>query len=672
MIPGSHPFYRPDVDGLRAIGVLSVIGFHAASQYVPGGYVGVDVFFVISGFLISSIILKGLRDGSFSFADFYIRRIRRIFPALAVVLVATWMIGWAVLEPGAYALVGKHIAAGAAFVSNILLWRESGYFDPVAGSKPLLHLWSLGIEEQFYLFWPLFLAMAWKWGGRALLLIGAVFAASFAVNILAIDRYATATFYLPASRFWELSAGSALAYISLHRLKELDAYQSRQAFRLGGQAFLLRDIGAAIGLMLILGATFGLNEATRFPGWWALMPTLGAVLLIAAGGECRVNRTVLASRPMVFIGLISYPLYLWHWPLLVFARIAYDGATREIAVVIAVALSFALSIATYRFIERPLRQGFPGQGRLVASGLSGSIALVAAVGLITALGGGWSSRYPEAERQLFDYRYDYKSSFRSSRCLLSGHEKDFAAECAGEVGADRSKSMVLIWGDSHGAMLYGALEEVSRAKGFSVAQFTSSSCPPVLNFDKAQRPLCRRLNDATFQQIVRLRPETVILAHDWPQSVPENSLSKLPETVMRLRQAGVQRIVLVGPVPHWEGPLPVAVARHLRLANSASIPERMRYSLAGSIGQLDETLAETARTLSIGYVSSYRTFCNAEGCLVTVRDVKRIGDIGNPATGTGDRTSAYARVLTAFDESHLTDVGSRFWVLQNEATIFGR
>ncbi|RYY63558.1 MAG: acyltransferase, partial [Comamonadaceae bacterium] len=224
-----HPKYRPDIDGLRAVAVLSVLGFHAFPQWVKGGFIGVDIFFVISGFLISTIIFGSLQGKGFSYAEFYARRIKRIFPALVVVMAATFAFGWYILLPGEWQQLGKHVAAGAGFVSNFAFWGEAGYFDNAAETKPLLHLWSLAIEEQFYIFWPLLLGLAWKRRWRMLAVIGAVAAASFLLNVSTIHSHRTAAFYSPLSRFWELMAGGMLAYMRLHKPHLLVKQRNLQA-----------------------------------------------------------------------------------------------------------------------------------------------------------------------------------------------------------------------------------------------------------------------------------------------------------------------------------------------------------------------------------------------------------------------------------------------------------
>lgn len=341
----SNPAYRPDIDGLRAVAILSVVVFHAFPSVLSGGFVGVDIFFVISGFLISSILFKNLAQGSFSFADFYSRRVRRIFPALILVLAASFAIGWFILLPDEYMQLGKHMAAGAGFVQNFVLWKESGYFDIDSQLKPLLHLWSLSIEEQFYLLYPLLLWAAWRLRFNVLAIVGLLCLVSFGLNVAWVGQNAVAAFYAPVTRFWELMAGAVLAYLTV--LKPESVVLQRAA--------AVKDILSFSGLLLILSAVIGLDKSSQFPGWWALGPVLGACLLILAGPAAWVNRKILANKLAVFVGLISYPLYLWHWPLLSFAQILTGKAASVGVRIVIVAVSLMLAWLTYRFIETPIR-----------------------------------------------------------------------------------------------------------------------------------------------------------------------------------------------------------------------------------------------------------------------------------------------------------------------------
>ena len=650
--PNLH--YRSDIDGLRAIAVLAVVAYHALPNRFPGGFIGVDVFFVISGFLISSMILHDLKRDCFSLANFYVSRIRRIFPALILVLVASWVAGWYILEPEAYAMLGRHMIAGAGFASNFILWSEQGYFDPVAESKPLLHLWSLGIEEQFYLIWPFFLTLASRAKWKIPNWIFALLLISCFINIVAVDTYPIATFYLPFSRFWEFLLGTCLAYLQLNHFIALKSLQTAKAFQFSKIEVYMRDVFSLVGLVLILVAIFILSEKSSFPGALALIPTAGATMLIAAGQDSWINKHLLSYKWMVAIGLISYPLYLWHWPLLTFARMTLlMSEYPRSGIIMMVGIALSLSYLTYHFVEKPLRFGFIEKSKLVAIFLVLLLTIVAIIGFWTNLNG-LINRYPLNARQFLNFKYgydEYKESFRNGKCLLSGTQQNFSHECSGGEGLPH----MLIWGDSHGAMLYGSLKKGAQENGMIVAQYTSSSCPPILNFRKNNRPLCKSINDDVFSKLLSIRPMTVVLAHDWPQSVHEDALAMLPETVDKLRQAGVEKIIVVGPVAHWIRPLSGVLARHMLAKNSNDVPSRLSMGSNSIIEGLDYRLAKLSKSLSIDYVSPYLDFCNSDGCLVVMQD---------STTGV--------KQLTAFDDSHLMPYAAEFFVMKNYSVFFAR
>lgn len=356
----SYPKYRPDIDGLRAIAVLAVVGFHAFPNLLKGGFIGVDIFFVISGFLISTIIFASLEQDTFRITEFYSRRIKRIFPALLLVLLSCYFFGWFALFGHEYKQLGKHIFSGASFIANIILWSENGYFDNAAETKPLLHLWSLGIEEQFYIIWPLLLFVAWKRKMKILPIIVMVCFFSFALNISRVHRNVIEAFYAPQTRFWELLLGSLLAYLSLYPLK-LRLQRNNRLSKILASPNLRSILGA---MLLILGILFIIKERA-FPGWWALLPCGGAVLIISAGPSAWVNRKILSNKMLVWFGLISFPLYLWHWPLLTFARIVEGGVPAAGIRLLLVFLSITLAWLTYEWIEKPIRHR--GQKSLVMS-----------------------------------------------------------------------------------------------------------------------------------------------------------------------------------------------------------------------------------------------------------------------------------------------------------------
>jgi peptidoglycan/LPS O-acetylase OafA/YrhL len=334
--------YRPDIDGLRAVAVLGVIIYHAFPKWLPGGFSGVDIFFVISGYLISGILYKGHREESFSFKEFYARRIRRLFPALIVMLLMCLGYGWFVLLPDEYSQMGKHVAAGTLFIQNIVFWKESGYFDIAANLKPMLHLWSLAVEEQFYIVFPLVLIVLWK---RPKMLVPAMvvlMVTSFAGNVVMSHQNSSTDFFLTPYRGWEFLGGSLLAWWHFDKGHEEDAPKYREALSCAGLILL------ALGMGLLV-------KDQPYPGWRALLPVAGTLLLMDGGRGAWVNRKILSHPAMVWLGLISYPLYLFHWPALSFVHIIKGGNPSAGIIWGALGVAFLLTVLTYYFVERKLR-----------------------------------------------------------------------------------------------------------------------------------------------------------------------------------------------------------------------------------------------------------------------------------------------------------------------------
>lgn len=458
----SHPLYRADIDGLRCIAVLSVVVFHAAPEWMQGGFIGVDIFFVISGFLISSIIFGNLENDSFSLREFYARRIKRIFPALLVVLMATFAMGWCILLPDELAQLGKHLSAGALFISNLALWTEAGYFDTAAETKPLLHLWSLGIEEQFYILWPALLMLAYKWRSNILTLIVTFVVVSFALNIHDVTRDSTAAFYSPQTRFWELLCGSFLAWVTLHPHPAIATFRGmldRGLHRIlfstqpNGDGKILTNILAMIGACLLVFGFLIVRAEMGFPGKLAIIPVLGAMLIIMAGPGAWFNRAVLSNRVAVWIGLISFPMYLWHWPLLSFARIMEGRLPRLDIRLAAVVLTFLLAWLTYLLIERPIR--FSKNNRSTVIWLCLLMAVCGILGCVTYMQKGFGFRLDSNINSIL-----LKDTFEPKNTRLSDGScqrllnLDIGEGAVCLTNTDRPE--VLIIGDSHAMSLNSA------------------------------------------------------------------------------------------------------------------------------------------------------------------------------------------------------------------------
>jgi peptidoglycan/LPS O-acetylase OafA/YrhL len=455
--------YRRDIDGLRAVAVLAVLVFHAFPKYLPGGFVGVDVFFVISGFLITGIIVGDLQRGTFSYRDFYSRRVRRIFPALSLVLAATLAVGWYVLLPGEYAQLGKHTIAAALFGSNLVFWRDAGYFDAAAQSKPLLHLWSLGIEEQFYIAWPWILTIASRRARRLLSVVCCIALASFALNLAVVGKHHSAAFYLPFTRAWELMIGGAVACWNFER-------KGRPAGRVA------RDVASVLGLVMMAAALGIVTESRPFPGWWALLPSVGTGLVIAAGAEGILNRSVLSLAPAVLVGKVSYPLYLWHWPALVFFGLINESdwhlGQTGLPKFLVLAASFVLATATWRYLENSFRVRSAIPDGVKVRRLAVSLATVAVIGVF-AFGGKWQPRLSNphllAMLPITEDEWNVHNNFQK------------ASGFGVNVIPSRSQRETLFVGDSHMEMYWPQVNfAIQQNPGRASAVFaTSGGCPPL-------------------------------------------------------------------------------------------------------------------------------------------------------------------------------------------------
>ena len=601
--------YRPDIDGLRAVSILLVVGYHAQPWLVPGGFIGVDIFFVISGFLITRIILSQLKANTFSFIEFYARRIRRIFPALIVVLAVTYLIGWFVLLPDGFAMLGESIAAGVAFVSNLFQLGQVGYFAPDAAENPLLHLWSLGIEEQFYIFWPPALLLVFG-SKRRVMWTAAIAAASFGVSLLIFFGYKDWSFYSPIPRAWELLAGGIVAYYTGPPEREKPRFAQRE------------NVLAMLGVAAITVAAITLNKDSSFPGLYALLPVLGAVLMIVSPGSW-VNRTFLSNRPMVLIGLISYPLYLWHWPLLSYLGIVRNGAPNVVEIWVVVLVAVALSWLTFRFVEIPLRRQ-----KNAAPKLAFGLVAVGIAGIVTVIASGFEFRFPREIRDIARLAPHSNAGFRD-KCFLDTPGSEFNSGCI-EPG---DKPLMLLWGDSTAAALYPGLKTAQATVPFRLARFTASACAPILAAGTDAR--CDAANDIVLGMIRSSHPEIVLL-HAWWDGVKD--LEKLRETIRQLKALSIKRIVILGPVPVWKRTLPHSLVNFYRLRHA--IADRITTGMSGP--QDDQRVEAFSKSAGVEYISAWHTLCNAEGCMT------RVG-------------AAPSDVITT-DKIHLSDAGSNFLI----------
>lgn len=564
--------FRTDIQGLRALAIVPVVLYHAIEAWMPGGFVGVDIFFVISGFLITRILMRELERGRFSLLSFYERRVRRLFPALFVMLAFTLAGSMVLLPPDDLERVSQAAAATTLFASNIFYWQTADYFAESAEMMPLLHTWSLAVEEQFYLAFPILLWAAFRYFRswlKPMLWAGALL--SLLICLWALDRTQTAAFYLPVTRAYELLMGSILAVGAVPKMT--------------GRAL---DALSVVGLAMVAASLLLLNDSTPFPGLAALLPCAGAALIIYAGeGRESVAGRWISNPLFVFLGGISYSLYLWHWPLLVFARYWSLGDLTPTIIIGAVLLSVLSGWLSYRFIERPvLKSSISAKPLFLGASMAMAVTLFACAALL--LGSGIPQRFQPEARTLLAAQKDYNP--RRGECHNNfSRPWTYADNCSfGKGLANRA-----VWSDSVGAELVVALGERGSAM-----QSTASSCPPALDYDVPTRLGCKAHNRSMYDGLVRdPNIQTVFIAafySHYPDR--ERFLAGIEKSVRGLRAAG-KSVVLVYPIPQLPFSAPKALGiladRGDPLDTFGSSVEEFEAENAAIIRFLDRLTRET-------------------------------------------------------------------------------
>lgn len=551
--------YRADIDGLRAVAIVPVVLYHSGIALFSGGYVGVDVFFVISGYLITSFILFQINHGTFSLVRFYLRRIRRIFPALFVMIGFCAIAGWLLLAPHDYRRLGESIFATTFFASNVLFWLSSGYFGAPLEARPLLHTWSLGVEEQFYLAYPILLILLYRFVPRRLVVVTSALAiASFSLNVLTVEAHPSFAFFLMPARVWELFFGAVLA------MGALDPPRHTK----------IAEAAGILGVALIGFAVFGFSDETTFPGFAAIVPSIGAGAVIWAGNRQKGVVTRLLSHPApMFVGKISYSLYLWHFPLLAFAGYVLVGGTSVSVRIGLIALSVLLAIASWAYVEQPVRRGewiFANATTAFGTGAA-AIILFGGFGLAVHFAQGFPSRIGEPQLQILAAQTDIDND--RNICLEVEENTNIARRPPCRFGAPDVAPRFALWGDSHAESLRPAFDVAARKNHSAGVFFGTAGCIPELGINRGNGG-CRRVNDAIAQYLVSQPSiDTVILAGRWglwaegtPYKHEGGSKVKLydatnaPVTNHAGFAAGLERIVamlsyagkqiwLVGPIP---------------------------------------------------------------------------------------------------------------------------
>jgi peptidoglycan/LPS O-acetylase OafA/YrhL len=566
--------YRSDIDGLRALAVLPAVFFHAHIPGFSGGYVGVDVFFVISGYLITSIIHSEMTSGHFSILTFYERRIRRILPALFTVIFFCVAAAWFLFLPDEMKLFGRSLIATILFSSNILFWEEAGYFDHAAATKPLLHTWSLAVEEQFYIAFPIALLLCARYMPRRLpWAIGAAALGSFILSLVAQRHWPDANFYLPFPRAWELLVGALLALNVAPVLRNPTT----------------RDALAVIGLAALGSSVFLYDSATSFPGLSALPPVLGAALVIHAGmhGPSHM-KALLGRRELVFIGLISYSLYLWHWPLLVFARML---AMKDLSLAQSfgiISLAFLLAALSWRYVERPFRvkTALAARLRLFAATFAAMIGFIV-VGSVLIATLGLPQRLPENIRRIASAASQAENFSRQYDCVTARlAESELFGPCP--IG-QKGKPTVAVWGDSQAMALKPLFDTLFKEQNVSGLLVSLPGCPPVFELARVDYGVpCLTLSDR-FSDLLKASGigKLVLVGYwngiffdkntDWhgrqsfnDETRYENIRLSLQLTLKRLKDSGIQ-VAFMMPVPGAKEAVPQALARAEILGRKADI-----------------------------------------------------------------------------------------------------
>ena len=608
----SHPKYRPDIDGLRAIAVLSVVIYHAFPDALKAGFMGVDIFFVISGYLISSIIFENIDRGSFSFAQFYGRRIKRIFPALTLVLLSCLVFGWFGLLGDEFKQLGKHAAAGAGFVSNFFFWQEVGYFNNAAETKPLLHLWSLAIEEQFYIFWPLLVWVTWKRKTLFLVFFAALLMGSLAYNVYLVRLDPTATFYSPATRIWELLAGVLLAYISTQPRTGTD-----RPWQFSDR---MRQAASALGVILLAIAFFKIDKGRPFPGTWAILPVLGSFLLIFAGPIAWFNRFVLSNRLLVWFGLISFPLYLWHWPMLSFMRIIESETPSLGNRVLAVGLSVLLAWMTYYFVEKPIRANGNSAAKITV--LVACVTALGLAGFVIFQNNGMPAR---AAAQINGVNsWDNLTFATPCKFITNGPNHD---DWCNIGNAPSKPPTTLLIGDSVGNNFAPMLQSYSEQAGDSAFVFRQFGRGLCHGFPEIAYENCQELVKATRDYIEKTpRVDTIILAANWPlyfngfDRIGSTSVSSqqfkaaFEKNVAYYQGLGKRVIVFLAP-PVGANPR-ACLTRPIRLSEKSSCNLALTEALHND-GQYRAYFATYLKSINVDTYDPFKYLCDEKICKVT-------------------------------------------------------
>ena len=601
----SSSSWRKDIQGLRAIAIISVVLFHSGLSLLPGGFIGVDIFFVISGYLITQILLKENEVGTYSLLRFYQRRIRRLFPALLVLLAFCLIAGAQCLTPQDYRELALTAASTTVFISNFALLGVTDYFYGIPELKPLLHTWSLAVEEQFYIVFPILLALIWRFARQWLgVILGVLLIASFAFCVWMTAHNPRLAFYLPLTRAHELLIGAIVA-------------ASPGLFRNASPA--MRGAMSVAGLALIAVSFLCINlDRFAFPGWVVAAPCFGTALVIASGRHQETfGGKLISSGPFQFFGALSYSLYLWHWPILVFARHSVLRPLTLLESAGAIAIATVIAYLSWRFLERPFIKGF-SQLRVITVGAAG-MATIAAVSALIYFGDGLPQRFKPSALQFAEARNDF-SPLRE-RCHISGETvRAYNDTCV--LGAH--SAAIAVWGDSHGAELSVALLALPQFQNIGLRQITASGCPPALHYAYFDRPLCSAQNDRSLEGLTAdASIRTVIMTanvYGYSRTSRSALMRGLEQAIGSLRSAG-KDVLLVSQIPLQPYDPPSALSLLAKRNEDLSLWGLSRVQADRAYEHIISEEREIAIRTGAELIEPDSVYCNAVNCPAYWKDI---------------------------------------------------
>lgn len=619
--------YRPEIDGLRAIAVMPVVFFHAGIEIFSGGYVGVDIFFVISGYLITSIIISELSVKKFSLLGFYERRARRILPALFFMMAVCLPFAWYLFLPHELKGFSQSLVAVSTYTANIYFWISTGYFEIAAELRPLLHTWSLAVEEQFYFLFPILILIGIRWG-KKFILFSIIFVALLSLLLAQYlsDAKPSFAFYLLPTRIWELLVGALIAFYFEYRQ---DLVRKR----------IINELGSLVGLCLIAYAIFFFDKQTPFPSFYAVIPVLGAALIIVYANKDTLFGKMLSFKLIVSLGLISYSLYLWHQPVLAFAR-AFSGNELTISSLVFLAtLVFLVAYFSWKYVERPFRNNkkFTRKQVLLYSFIASGFFI--GIGLVGQFTNGFLTKDQAAVLAYNEYDSETEEIGLTGNCFWGpedGPEK-FTNQC---ISKNTGES-VLIWGDSHAAGLAFGLRKFYP----NLSQFTVSGCPPILDEDIKTRPKCRMMNDLIIDKVKLIQPSQIFLYANWDAYGDQKPSVNLSRTINAIRSVSpITRITLVGGTPQFKPSLPTLMFLNNK---NLTLNETLTTYLYDSLSYMDSQFLEFSGKNRIEFFSPLKAFCKESLCNVTATFDGKIMPI-------------------IWDYGHLTSAGALFLAQQIE------